>query len=191
MIRCRARSDKHSNKHHFTDDQSPFYHFLSTHVFVPPCSPSPAPLPWYVQIYPFLPTSWSRTSCLQFYPLWSPGCGFFDSPPISVSGEVYFLSLSPGLLCQVCVLAYFSFRLPTKDSQKTRSLVRSPDNFTEINILTPKGSHQLVWLTSFSSHHYLPYHLVVRHVSLYVLVYGFLLFWLSLATLKRSLTRYP
>lgn len=45
--------------------------------------------------------------------------------------------------------------------------------------------HQFVWLTWPGCHHHLPYHFVVKFVSLYVPMYGFLLF--SLAALKKGL----
>lgn len=49
---------------------------------------------------------------------------------------------------------------------------------------TLTGPYQLVWLISFGSQHCLPYHLFISFVSFYVLVYGFLLFQLSLGIAK-------
>lgn len=86
-------------------------------------------------------------------------------------------------LSGLCLSFVFSLLHFLLDSQQIPwfpdQISRLPPWNKHSDILT--GPHQLVWLISFGSHHCLLYHLFVSFVSFYVLVYGFLLFQLSLS----------
>lgn len=126
---------------------------------------------------------------LQFYLLQSPGWFFWkwhqwfpDSPQLVWVVRSVFCHCLHDCFMSISVswfafwLSPFSLGFPTDKVPDQMS--RLPPWNKHSDTLT--GPHQLVWLISFGSHHCLPYHLFISFVPFYVIVYGFLLFQLSL-----------